>query len=377
MAIDLSADTLAPFDPAAKGSEKRLRIFYDETNNVRKLLLTENGFNVSRYDNFVLGGVAVEEGNDISCLDDLRKALKIQSSAPEIKFDLVAKGDFEKALESKKLTQFFGWLLANNIYIHYTNLNILHWSVLDIVESVVADDEFEQYMPFHRELKNELYRMVVCDVPEFLALLRGYGYPNIERSGTSRFMKDVRSFVLKHAPANPNQAIVILKELFLKAQSLQELAFLVDETPNHLISGFQHIFLNRIARFKNSVHIFDEEPTIQSAIADVKVVDGERAVNFSFSDSKVVPGIQLSDVVSGFLGKYFTFIERTPPGLLIQKKSQLTPVQKENLKLFRQLVGQTDRFCNSLLFKVTTMDSEWKADYFLFGRALPPHLRPN
>lgn len=377
MAYDLPVEKLAPFDPTVHGTEKKLKLYYDETNNVRKLLLTESGFNVSRYDNFVLGGVAVDAEADVTCLRELRSILRIQASAPEIKFDLVAKGDFEKVLESQKLTKFFNWLLINNIKIHYTNMNILNWSVLDIVESIVASDDFAEYSSIHRELKNELYRMVVCDVPGFLAILRSYGYPNVDRAATSDFIKEVRRFVIKHAPLNQNQVTVILKDVLLKAQVLPELAFLVDETPNHLIKGFQHIFLNRIARFKNSVHIFDEEPTIQNAIDGVRVMDGNKSVDFSFADSKLIPGIQLSDVVSGFLGKYFTFIERTPPSLLIQKKRQLSPMQKENLKLFRQLTTESDKFSNGLLFKVTTLDSEWKADFFLFGRKLPPHLKPN
>jgi hypothetical protein len=189
MAYDLSAGELAPFDPSVHGTEKRLIIYYDETNNVRKLLLTDNGFNVSRYDNFVLGGVAVNEEADVICLDDLRNILRIQSSASEIKFDLVAKGDFERVLESKKLTNFFKWLLSRKIKIHYTNMNILHWSILDIIESIVANDCFSNYIPFHRELKNELHRIVVRNVLDFLALLKSFDYPNIDRSTTSYFIK--------------------------------------------------------------------------------------------------------------------------------------------------------------------------------------------
>ncbi|MCL1553166.1 DUF3800 domain-containing protein [Xanthomonas nasturtii] len=377
MAYDLSAGELAPFDPSVHGTEKRLIIYYDETNNVRKLLLTDNGFNVSRYDNFVLGGVALNEEADVICLDDLRNILRIQSSASEIKFDLVAKGDFERVLESKKLTNFFKWLLSRKIKIHYTNMNILHWSILDIIESIVANDCFSNYIPFHRELKNELHRIVVRNVLDFLALLKSFDYPNIDRSTTSYFIKEIRGFVEKNTSPNQNQATFILKDLLLNAQSLPELAFLVDETPNHLINGFQNIFLNRIARFKNSVHVFDEEPTIQSAIDGIRIMDGDKPVNFSFADSKLVPGIQLSDVVTGFLGKYFTFIERTSPSVLIQKKNNLTSVQRENLKLFKELTDQSDTFSNGLLFKITTLDSEWKADYFLFGRKLPPHLKPN
>lgn len=377
MAFDLSIEDIAPFDPTVHGTEKKLKIYYDETNNVRKLMLTENGFNVSRYDNFVLGGVAVDEEADVTCLEELRNTLKIQSSAPEIKFDLIAKGNFEKILESRKITKFFNFLLSNNIKIHYTNMNILNWSLIDIIDSIVASEEFSEYIPVHRELKNELYRIVTCDLPDFLRLMRSYGYPNIDRAATSDFIKDVSLFLLKHAHSIQTPATKILREFLLDAQSLTELIFFVDEVPNQLIKGFQHVFLNRIARFSNSVHVFDEEPVIQSALDGIRVMDGDRPVDFSFSDSKLVPGIQLSDVVSGFLGKYFSFIERTPPSVLFQKKNNLSVVQSENLKLFRKLTMESDKYSNGLLFKITTLDSERKADYFLFGRELPPHLRVN
>jgi hypothetical protein len=377
MTYDLDVAKLAPFDPTVHGTDKKLKLYYDETNNVRKLLLTENGFNVSKYDNFVLGGVVVDEAVDIGSLDELRDILKIQKSAPEIKFDLVAKGDFEKVLDSRKLGDFFSWLIKKNIKIHYTNLNILNWSVLDIIESIVADEAFKEYIPVHRELKNELYRMVTCDVPGFLCILKSYNYPDVDRGDTTNFLKEVRGFVLKYLPLDHNQALAILGEILLEAQSLSELAFVVDETPNQLIRGFQDIFLNRIARFKNSIHVFDEEPTVQKAIEGIRIMDEDRNVDFSFADSKVVPGIQLSDVVVGFLGKYFTFIERTSIGILIKKKQHLSLTQKENLNLFRQLTNSTDKFSNALLFRITTMDSDWKADYFLFGRKLPHHLKVN
>lgn len=374
MSYDLAVQDLAPYDPTVHSTEKKLRIFYDETNNIRKLLLTEVGLNVKKYDNFVLGGVVVDEGTDIGDLKELRDVLKIQTSAQEIKFDLVAQGDFEKVLDSKKLGDFFKWLNKYDIKIHYSNLNILNWSILDIVESIVADDSLGHYRPVHLELKNELYRMVTHDVPGFLDMLHNFKYPNVNRSDTAEFVKAVRGFVLKHMPIERSEALSLLSQILLEAQNLTELPFIVDETQGELIGGFNHFFLNRVARFPKAKHIFDEEPTIQKSLSGIRVLDGTEAVDFSFADSKDVPGIQLSDVVVGFLGKYFTFIERTTPKVLVVKRNALSSTQKENLKLFRRLVEKTDEFSNALLFRMTTMDSNWKADYFLFGKKLPAHL---
>ena len=37
-------------------------IYHDETNNIRKFLLTDDGTNVAEHKNFVLGGIALQEG---------------------------------------------------------------------------------------------------------------------------------------------------------------------------------------------------------------------------------------------------------------------------------------------------------------------------
>lgn len=53
----------------------KFALFYDETNNIRKLTLTEDGTNVPERKNFVLGGVALEEGQALPDIASLRAAL--------------------------------------------------------------------------------------------------------------------------------------------------------------------------------------------------------------------------------------------------------------------------------------------------------------
>lgn len=45
-------------------------------------------------------------------------------------------------------------------------------------------------------------------------------------------------------------------------------------------------------------------------------MNGDRELDFSFVDSKSVSEVQLPDIVVGFLGKHFTFIEKTPMPVL-------------------------------------------------------------
>jgi hypothetical protein len=365
---------LAPKDPRQYGNDQEFTLYYDETNNIRKLLLTERGLNVTRHDNFVLGGIVLRPGQSIGDIEELRRMLWIQKSAEEIKFDLVAKGGLERVLDSRKLGQTLSWLLERDIGIHYDNLNILNWSILDIVESVIADERFGEFLPYHRELKNELHRIVLGDLQPFLAMLRRYGYPDLAEGTAGHFVSEVRQFIQGHWPVPAFPATEMLNEMLLRAQSINELAFLVGEKPDYLIEGFEDFYLHRICSFRNSTHVFDEEPTVQAAIGGIRILDGGREVRFSFVDSRQVGEIQLSDVVVGFLGKYFTFIDQTPLPALLRKRKELTKVQAANLELLAQLIEISDKTCNVLLHRITTLDSDCKSDSFLFGRKPPPHL---
>lgn len=71
-----------------------IQLYYDETNNIRRLTLSELGLNVPENRAFVIGGIALMAGKEITGWKRLRKLLNVQSSAVEIKFDHLAKGKF-------------------------------------------------------------------------------------------------------------------------------------------------------------------------------------------------------------------------------------------------------------------------------------------
>ncbi|MCC7697102.1 DUF3800 domain-containing protein [Janthinobacterium sp. EB271-G4-7A] len=365
--MKVQANTFGTEDPRLYGNDADLTLFYDETNNIRKLRLKASGLNDDKNDNFVLGGIVLKPGQVMADIKDLRKILYIQDNVDEIKFDLVAWGSFERILDSRKLTKVFSWLIEQDIGIHYVNLNLLNWSILDIVQSIISDEKFRQFMVVHRELQNELYQVAMTDLPAFLSIMRSHGYPNIQRSSTSAFLVDLRRFIQTHWPTHASQWITTLDEILLKAQSLPELAFLVDEKEGVLIDSFDVFFLNRICMFKNSRHVFDEEEEVQEGIGHYQIMDGERVIDFSFVNSKAVDEIQVSDVIVGFLGKYFSYIEKTPIQVLLRKRKDLTSTQSQNLKLFGKLIDISDALSNALLHRITTEESDWKSDLFLHG----------
>lgn len=359
---------------AIHGADDRFTFYYDETNNIRKLYLTKSGFNVSKHDNFVIGGIVLKEGQEIGDITTLRDNLRIQKTATEIKLKHIATGGFEEILASPKMGIVLSWLIDHGICIHYSNINILYWSILDIVESIVADDAFKAYIPLHKEMKNELYRIVACNIQQFLGILKSYGYPNIAREKTGEFLNEIENFLEVHNPEDTNLPTMMLKQIIHKAQRLPELMFLVDEEENMLIDSFHDFFLHSIYIFKNSSHIFDDETEIEKIFNDFHLVDGEREISFKFSDSKKEVGIQLSDVIAGFIGKYFIFIEENSMSALLKKKESLNHTQTINFELFRDLVDVSDEVSDAFFHSVTPLDSNWKSNTFLHGLPPAPHL---
>jgi len=92
-----------------------IRLYHDETNNIRRLPLGELGLNVPDNKTFVIGGVALLPNAEIAGWQQLRKLLQMQPSAVEIKFKHLATGSYEELLGSRKLALFLQWLLDQNL----------------------------------------------------------------------------------------------------------------------------------------------------------------------------------------------------------------------------------------------------------------------
>ncbi|MGX6571887.1 hypothetical protein ACWM58_01315 [Klebsiella quasipneumoniae] len=128
-----------------KLQNKKYTFYYDESNNVRKLALSDkiDGYNIEHDEdkysslNFVLGGVAHLNDSSTADFDALKKSIMLQPTAKEIKRDHVATGDFIFMLNSRKLKGLFEWLLQSDLYVQYFNLNMEYWAYLDIIEDCV------------------------------------------------------------------------------------------------------------------------------------------------------------------------------------------------------------------------------------------------
>lgn len=351
-------------------ADDKFHFYYDETNNIRKFMLTEDGTNVAEYKNFVLGGIVLQEEQALPEIASLRDTLGMQDNAPEIKFKHVASGNFEAVLASRKMARFLAWLTERQLAIHYSSINIIYWSIVDIVDSILASKRFDVFSFARREMKNELYRIAHKDELAFLALMKNHGYPDIQRGKVADFMADVAAFLNLHNPTATNLPTHMLKELVKKAQDLSELAFLVDDDADVLIDSFSTFFTMPVLLFRNATHVFDREIQVEKSLNADGFKQRAGGIDYRFSDSKAEPGIQLADVIVGLIGKYQEFVEQYRLPELLTRKQTWSAAQTESFELLRGLIDYSDDVSNAFIHRITAMDSEWKNDTFMHG--LPP-----
>lgn len=110
-----------------------------KANNILKLHVAAQGLNVAALKVFILGGVVHEGAPRPIDIQPLRAAMRIQKTAPEVKLEHVAKGDFLELLRSAKLTTFLRWITDSGLMIHYHELDPLYWSIVDIVDSILSN----------------------------------------------------------------------------------------------------------------------------------------------------------------------------------------------------------------------------------------------
>lgn len=355
------------------GVDEEYVFFYDETNNVRKFWITDDGFN-QKPTNFVLGGLVHKKSTPITGIEELITSLHIQKSATEIKFNQLATGSYLGVLNSKRIQVLLKWLNKKDIFIHYSKLNMLYWSLVDIIDSVWDEPGLRQYMPYVVQIKGELFNLANADLDRFVPLLKKYRFPNVKRAEIEAFMLELSAHLdsVAKKPLTDISALVLM--MIHKASKLEEPPFIIDNKDDILIEDFHGHFLRSLYIYPTSTHIFDRESEVQQEFSKTQIQFKGKFVDYSFVDSHDRIEIQLSDGICGLLGCHFNFLEEKTFRELIEIKEKLNPRQKETLYLLQQLIDKSNSQSNGFMHRISAMDSDYKNDFFLHNRPLPPHV---
>ncbi|MCP9750377.1 hypothetical protein EGI32_05265 [Ferruginibacter sp. HRS2-29] len=320
-----------------------LTFYYDETNNIKKFHVREDGFNAAFTANFILGGLLYEdEAPDLQPLID---GLKLQKNSVEIKFKHIAKGEFLDCLKSQKLQLFLDFILKSKMYLHYSSLNLLYWSIVDIVDSAIAvSEEAKAAGPvFSNHLKNDLYKLCRLEIDSVIELFNLYNYPNIKKEKVTSFIEDLTSLFEGYIDTQEfHFGLESLRQILKQAKKKESLPFIMDETDRILIGDFSHFYLRPVYTFKNSQHVFDKEDDIIKMMGEYRILDeNEEVKNYSFEDSKTCPLIQCSDVLMGLLGKFSAYTNTKSHEEIFEDLIELSDIQKTNLQLLINLIDKS------------------------------------
>lgn len=340
-----------------EGVDRALTFHYDETNNIRRLLLTSGGLNVRAPQCFVLGGVVHTGPVPQVDFEDLRQAFGLQKSSVELKLEHLGKGDFLSLLDAPRVGGFLDWLSASGALAHYQVLDPLYWSLVDVVDSIITEDGNVQLMMVAPLLKNDLFTLLRDDVDGTAEMLGRYSYPDVGPARRSAFVAELHDLLEARSGLLPAFNSQMLKGLLEIAAKLDSLRYLEDETPNILIDGFGAFYLHRLALFKNARHILDIEKTIETYLASLDLREGSAPLkHFEFVDSRATPWVQLSDALVGLLGKLFSYASHTPLLEIEAAVASLNARQRRALDVLTDILSRSLDDCAGFAHYIVSLE---------------------
>lgn len=326
--------------------EEEMTFYYDESGNCRKFSLTDTGFNNidALKGDFVLAGVAHEGRSFDIDVPSLYAALNYKDGQKELKFKHLYHNskDFQSFIGSKRATGFLEWLSKSGLYIHYSALNNLYYSLVDIVDSLW--ETHPQCTMYMWEIKSALYDFVIEHQDEVIDIFIRHTYPDVK--DVSDFCNEICSLIWGYnddSEYNPGFFLELLRQMLKDAGKLNKLIFIQDNEPFMLIQEYYILYTERCEIFSKSNHIFDEELTVQKQIADLELYEnGIQLNNWQFVKSHENIYVQVSDLIAGLLRKLFMFLDENSLTDIVSIAIKSNDAQVKNFTLLWKLISKSD-----------------------------------
>ncbi|MFR8145402.1 MAG: DUF3800 domain-containing protein [Clostridia bacterium] len=327
-----------------KDNGKKYIFYYDETNNYRKVKITEKGLNDFKvmFDNFTLGGIGFEKFKEIDS-KELIVNLKLQTGQ-ELKSKTFFKGKntFKDCIEHKKLNIILNWIL-NNAYVHYSDIDSIYFSVIDIVDSVCSNP-IAKYFPqdLIDAFKDELYWTIRSNFEFFLDICKKTDYPNVTHEKIKIFCKGLIDIINKEQ--EKYTTLELLKDLIEQFINYKGLTFLKDNEERIIMESFYSLRQQRCIIFRDSMHIFDKELVDEQKMNDEYMIlnDGNKLENYKFIDSKNEVNIQISDIIIYLIAKYLKFVTYYTNENVENTLKSLNKIGRENLTMLIQIMNKSN-----------------------------------
>ena len=281
-----------------------------------------------------------------------------------MKVATVARGGFLETLASPRLAAFLEWVEAEGLLVHFLALDPLYWACVDIVDSEV-DPRFLPMLP----LKNDLFRILRVDPTGTAALFHRFSFPAVALGDVGGFVRALLELLDERDHFLDHFGMMMLKGVLQEARGLPSLDMLAD-APGELVSAFTLFFMHRIALFGRSVHVFDEELQVQRALVATPLMDGGVPVDrHRFARSHDEPGVQVSDVLVGVVGRCLSWLRTLDSADVRMALAGLTPQQERNRVALSRLLDRSIVRCQAFVHTLLSLDD--MAAFWSFLDAAP------
>ena len=326
--------------------EEEMTFYYDESGNCRKFSLTDTGFNNidALKGDFVLAGVTHEGRSFDIDVPSLYAALDYKEGQKELKFKHLYHNsrDFQSFIGSKRATGFLEWLSKSGLYIHYSALNNLYYSLVDIVDSLW--ETHPQCIMYMWDIKDALYDFVIEHQDEVIDIFIRHTYPDVK--DVSAFCNEICSLIWEYnddSEYDPGFFLELLRQMLKTAGKLDKLIFVQDNEPFMLIQEYYIFYTERCEIFSKSHHIFDEELTVQKQMSNLELYENDIPLsNRQFVKSHENIYVQVSDLIAGLLRKLFMFLDENSLTDIVSVAIKLNNAQVKNFTLLWKLISKSD-----------------------------------
>ena len=217
-------------------------------------------------------------------------------------------------------------------------------------------------------IKSDLYQVLMTDRSSFVTAARQFGFPNIATANVKTFSRWLVTFAKKNINVLSGGRENLLLLFLCHLENVCKFPFLTGEKDGVLIEDFAAFYFRTLYLFKSSQHVFDREMNIESRLKDFHMTTAGKPLNNSrFVDSESDVAIQVSDVIAGLLGKYFTFVRTKNYEDLRTIRARLNSRQKKNIELLARIISRSDLVSNGFFNTVVSVEEQQKHAYFLFG----------
>lgn len=331
-----------------------LKMFFDESNNIRVVRLTENGTNENIHNiYFVLGGLAYPETSDVD-LSDIFSYIGVSQIPNDAKLRFFTRGEteFKKILKETRLLKYLQFLKEKNIYFHSNVYHFLYYSLIDILDSLFEEDDVNRgvYYTYHLTFKSDFIEVLDFQYERVLSILYEFEYPNIPEEKTLEFIEKLLDLYTEVLNENFDDSVPenftkeLLRQMIKSKKNKSNLLFLNDNERFAISEGLFGIYLHNACLFNAENKIFDEEPSIKNKFEN-NDPNYELKLNMKFKKSHDEIGVQLSDVISGFMAKMINFISNKTTNQINEFVKELDSNSYNSLKLFFQILDYSNDYC--------------------------------